>query len=226
MRRADHARFAHAPSDIDQEKLVTALSTLAADIAPAVDRRWFRQAAVRVIDCVLSLNRNYKDFVVPRLDNFEREHPNISSIVELQQLIISFPSAATFLSTVLNYHHPQRAAILHRLVDWLATMAGSGSHADQRSNLRRWAENVRPSDSTVLRIRGFGLKGFQYLRMLFGANAVLPDVHMRRWVEACTGKKVSDSRAVKLLKKAAQDAGVHLQDFDPIIWERAARASS
>jgi len=29
----------------------------------------------RVIDCVLSLNRNYDSFVVPRLDSFERRHP-------------------------------------------------------------------------------------------------------------------------------------------------------
>ena len=36
-------------------------------MTPSVDRAWSREPALRVIDCVLSLRRNYDLFVVPRL---------------------------------------------------------------------------------------------------------------------------------------------------------------
>ena len=75
-------------------------------------------------------------------------------------------------------------------------------------------------------IRGFGLAGFQYLRMLFGANTTKPDLHIRRYVGHCIGEPVTDMRALQLLEPAAKEAGISLRDFDTTIWERSARATS
>ena len=210
----------------DHEKLVAALRALAPRIRASRDRAWRREPAVRVLDCVLSLNRKYDAFVVPRLDNFEHQHPDVRTVTDLQRLMTTYPSDDAFVSNVLNYRHLQRAAILHAVVEWLATVSGNGSPAEQLSNLERWAENARPQDAAALPIKGFALAGFQYLRMLFGANTTKPDMHIRRFVADCLGRPITDSRALELLERAAPEAGISLRDFDTTVWERSARAGS
>jgi hypothetical protein len=73
--------------------------------------------------------------------------------------------------------------------------------------------------------RGFGLAGFQYLRMLFGANTTKPDVHVRQYVSEAVGRRrVSEVEALNLLERAASDAGIGLRDLDTTIWEKSARS--
>ena len=210
----------------DHDKLVAALRALAPDMPRPEDRRWRREPAVRVLDCVLSLNRNYDAFSVPRLERFEQQYPDIRTISELQRLLATYQSADLFLASVLNYRHAQRGIMLEAVVAWLSAVSGNGSYAEQLANLQAWAESARPSYSTGLRIRRFGLKGFQYLRMLFGANTTVPDVHVRRWVVGCIAREVTDVKALQLLEHAAREAGVSLRDFDSAIWERSARHCS
>jgi hypothetical protein len=77
---------------------------------------------------------------------------------------------------------------------------------------------------SALGIRGFGLAGFQYLRMLFGANTTKPDIRICAWVAAAVGHPISPIRALRLLERAAPEACVYLRDVDTTIWEMLARA--
>jgi hypothetical protein len=215
--------FSRNDGTTDHDKLVTALRQLAPTVRQSSDRAWLREAAVRVIDCVLSLNRRYDSFVVPKLDRFEREHRDIHTVTDLQKLIATYSSPDRFVSEALGYNHEERAATLSAVVDWLATVSGNGSYATQLSNLEQWAAAALPTDYALRRIYGFGLSGFQYLRMLFGANTAKPDIHIRRFVETCVGHTVSDIEALLLLERAAPEAGIPLRDLDTTIWERSAR---
>jgi hypothetical protein len=206
----------------DCAKLVAALRLLP-PIRKSTDRAWVREPAVRVIDCVLSLMRRYDSFVVPRLDRFERRHPEVRTVSDLQRLIAGYLSPDRFVTEVLDYRHEERAATLAGVVIWLATISGSGSAAEQLSNLQRWASAAHASDNTALGIRGFGVGGFQYLRMLFGANTTKPDVHICRFVALCVGHPVSDVEALQLLEEAARGTGIILRDLDTTIWEASAR---
>jgi hypothetical protein len=76
-----------------------------------------------------------------------------------------------FVKTDLNYKDERRANILAAVVDWLATISGTGSTESQLTKFESWAKTAHPTDHVALHIRGFGLAGFQYLRMLFGAEA-------------------------------------------------------
>jgi hypothetical protein len=194
-------------------------------IQQSSDRAWRRDAAVRVIDCVLSLNRNYDAFVVPRLDRFEQVQPRIRTVDNLKHLIENYPSATSFMLTCLNYNDDARALTLKKVVDWLAGVASGGDYDAQMSNLQMWASDAKPSEHFQLGIAGFGLGGFQYLRMLFGANTTKPDIHIQRYVASCVGHRVSDVQALALLEAAAIEAGVHLRDLDTTIWERSARGA-
>ena len=207
----------------DHDRLVTVLRSLAPSIKKSADPAWFREPAVRVIDCVLSLNRAYDRFVVPRLDRFEREHPDVRSISELRALIASYPSPHQFVMNALNYRHEARAITLAAVVNWFATITGKGPDASELSELQTWADSANPADHAALHIGGLGLAGFQYLRMLFGANTTKPDIHILRFVEECVGHPVSPIRALQLLENAAGEVGIILRDLDTTIWERSAR---
>jgi hypothetical protein len=209
----------------DQASLVEALRRLKSSIRRSSDRAWQRDAALRVIDCVLSLNRNYDSFVVPRLDRFERRHPSIRTIADLQRLMASYPSALVFVARCLDYNDDARSVTLSRVVDWLIKVADSEDYDTQMLNLKRWAANAKPEDHFKPGIAGFGLGGFQYLRMLFGANTTKPDVHIQRYVASCVGHRVSDVQALALLEAAAAKADVSLRDLDTTIWEKSARGA-
>jgi hypothetical protein len=137
-----------------------------------------------------------------------------------------YPSPDAFVAEVLHYRHATRAAILGAVVNWLATVSGDGSDAEQLLNLQNWANNARPGDHTALRIKGFGLAGLQYLRMLFGANTTKSDIHILHYVASRIGRPVSDIVALQLLEHAAVEAGVSLRDLDTTIWEGSARGNA
>lgn len=91
--------------------------------------------------------------------------------------------------------------------------------------LQAWARSAKPEDYKSLNIKGFGVAGFQYLRMLFGAQATKPDKHIIDFVsEAIGGRRVSEIQALALLESAAEREGVALRDVDTSIWEARARA--
>jgi hypothetical protein len=210
---------------VDRARLVATLRRFAPSVRKSSDRAWVREPAVRVIDCVLSLMRRYDSFVVPRLDRFERRYRHVRTVPDLQRLIAGFQSADLFLTEALDYRHEDRASTLDAVVDWLVSISGDGSQAEQLANLERWACAAHPSDHVALGIRGFGLGGFQYLRMLFGANTTKPDVHICRFVESSVGHRVSDVEALELLEEAAREVGIVLRDLDTTIWEASARGA-
>lgn len=192
-------------------------------VRPSADPAWTRPPSVRVIDCVLSLNRHYDRFVVPRLNKFELNYPTTKCISGLHDLMSRYPSAEAFVSVVLNYRDPARAAILASVVNWLTSISGHGTLEQQYARLTDWARSAPPNQYKQLGIRGFGLAGFQYLRMLFEANTTKPDIHICRFVEATVGRRVSPLTALTLLEKAATNTGTSLRDMDTTIWERSAR---
>jgi hypothetical protein len=87
----------------------------------------------------------------------------------------------------------------------------------------QWARTAHSDDHVALRIQGFALAGFQYLRMLFGANTTKPDIHILNRVESLLGYRPSPIEALRLLEKAAREAGISLRDFDTTTWESSAR---
>jgi hypothetical protein len=129
---------------------------------------------------------------VPRLNRFERMHPDVRTVGNPRETISTYESAGSFLADALDYRDAGRASTLKAVVDWLAAVAGDGDYDAQLASIQRWAVGVNPQEYSALGIRGFGISGFQYLRMLFGANTAKPDVDIRRYVASCVGHRVSD----------------------------------
>ena len=210
----------------DAEKLASRLRQDFPNVKLSVDRAWSREPALRVIDCVLSLRRNYDCFVVPRLDQFESRFPLTRSVQSLRDEMNSFGQPDIFVREALNYRDADRARILNEVVDRVLELAEASAGTSELERLERWASHASPDGYQTRRIRGFALAGHQYLRMLFGANTTKPDVHICRYVSRSVDRTVSDLEALRLLEAASAISGVRLRDLDTTIWEMSARPCS
>ncbi len=188
-----------------------------------VDPAWSRSTAVLVIDCVLSLNRKYDAFVVPRLDAFVEKHPDISTINELASLMKSYATPHAFMQQELNFNYEDRANTLQSVVDFVCKIVEETSDVQEEKTLKQWAINAKPHEYQDLNISGFGIAGFQYLRMLFGADTTKPDVHIIRFVSNLLDRDVSALEALNILEVSSTQLGLSVRDVDTYIWEISAR---
>jgi len=205
---------------------VTALArTLKAQFPrqPKVPGLGWKNPALSVLDCVLSLNRRYDGFVLPRVREFQEAHPQIASLDSLTQLMRTHGSPAAFMLAELRYNHEERAETLAGVLAYLQRVEHEFTGPSQRHRLRRWAIRALPDDYRSVGVRGFGLSGFQYLRMQLGADTTKPDIHIRRYVADAIGRPVADIEALRLLEQAARRTGLRLRHLDAAIWNDRAR---
>lgn len=198
------------------------LEQVAHEIPKTVAPVSVRFPAVLVIDCVLSLNRKYDTFVKPRLNTFVERHPEIQRVTDLAKLIESYPTSHAFVQQELNYNHEDRARILHEVVMFLCTIVQQTPTIPEEKALKQWVVQAR-SQTHRLNIKGFGVAGFQYLCMLFGADTTKPDIYIIRFVSKLLNRNVSDLEARDLLEAASERVGLSVRDVDSYIWKRGAR---
>lgn len=178
---------------------------------------------VRVIDCVLSLNRPYDSVVLPRVTRFRERHPGARTLDDLANLAAGYPTPAKFLHDELDMKDPKRAEVLLGVVNYLRAAQARFAGATEEDRLRAWALDARPGDHLSTGVGGFALAGFQYLRLLLGAETAKPDVHIIRYVARALGRKVTDVEALLVLEKAAALNGVSARRYDRSMWQAGAR---
>jgi hypothetical protein len=143
--------------------------------------------------------------------------------LQLRELIDQCDTPLTFSKTELQYNDARRADVLCGVVDYLLQAQQEHEGKTESERLEAWATWARPGDYLSVGVKGFALAGFQYLRMLFGAQTTKPDVHVRKFVSTAIGHSVSDIQALYLLDKAAKIAGLPIRQLDADIWESEAR---
>jgi len=209
----------------DLSRLTEKLRRIASGVRPSADPAWSRPVAIRVVDCVLSLNRNYDCFVVPRIERLMKTHPELRSVVQLAILMSKYDNPATFVESELNYKHDDRACILEAVVRFVCGLVRGASADKEEAVLKRWAVATKPEVYRSLNIKGFKLAGFQYLRMLFGAQTTKPDKHIIAFVSDALSRQVSALEALELLEAASVRAHLSIRDVDTSIWETSARGA-
>ena len=204
--------------------VATRLKQIAHNVSASSDPEWSRSPAVKVIDCVLSLNRPYDTFVVPRLDTFAERYPKIQRITDLAELIANYPTPHAFVQQELNYNHEARANTLASVVKYVCTIVKRAQTVEEeKETLKQWAIQAEPQEHLTLNIRGFAIAGFQYLRMLFGADTTKPDIYIKRFISETLNRKVSTIESLLLLEAASELAGLSVRAVDKYIWNRRAR---
>lgn len=211
-------------SEADIAAVSAKLEQISPDVSMPIDPEWSRPPAVKVIDCVLSLNRKYDTFVVPRLETFMSNHPKTQRMVELAKLMVNYPTAHAFVKQELNYNHEARARTLDSVVKHVCTIVDEAQTIEEeKEGLTQWAIESKPQDYQTLNIKGFGIAGFQYLRMLFGADTTKPDVHIIRFLSDILNRNLSTTESLLLLEAASKRVGLSVRAVDSYIWKRGAR---
>lgn len=180
-------------------------------------------SAIKVIRCVLSLRTSYDKVVVRRERTFRKVHPDIKNVAELACLIASFPTPYDFMKQELDYNSERKGMMLQQVVRYLCKIVQKTPNISEEDSLKSWAINAKPQDCYSLDIKYFKIAGFQYLRMLFGADTTKPDKHLRDFIYKIINHNFSDIEAVLLLEAASKSVGVSVRDVDAYIWEIGAR---
>lgn len=160
------------------------------------------------------------------MQRLSERHPEIDTLQSLLSLIRDYQSPLEFSLRELAYRDEARAVTLVGVLDYLLAVQSSFGGESEAERLHQWAESVKPQDHVSVGVRGFALAGFQYLRMLLGAQPAKPDVHIRRFVSDAVGYKVSDEKALSFLEEASAVLKLPLSDLDSEIWERLARGTA
>ena len=209
-------------AEADIAAVATEIVKFASDLPSPGDLVDSRSPAVRVIDCVLSLNRPYKTVVVPRLNTFVEKHPDIQRVTDLAKLMANYPTPNAFVQQELDYDHADRARILHEVVMFLCRIIQQTPTISEEKSLKQWLVQAQPQTHR-LNIRGFGPAGFQYLCILFGIDTTKPDIYVIRFVSEILNRNVSDLEAHALLEAASESVGLSVRAVDRYIWNRGER---
>lgn len=168
------------------------------------------------IDAVLSINRQYYKFVVPRIKYFMDNHPEIITLKQLK--VILEEEGAQGFSHYWNYNHVQRYETLYRLVEKFLEIQQKYNAETELASLRLWSQSINVKDFSEFNVKGIGIATFQYLRLMLGASTVKPDVHIKKAIFTAIGRKVNDIDAIILFEEACKTLCVPTKAMDHELW--------
>ena len=210
-------------TEADVAAVATEIAKFASDLPSPEDLVNSQSTAIKVIDCVLSLRKSYDRFVIPRLRNFRNKHPDTQKINSLANLMASYPTPDAFMISELNHNSKVKPKMLQEVVKFVCQIVERSPKVSEEDVLKQWAIQAEPQECYGLNIKYFKLAGFQYLRMLFGADTTKPDVHIIRFLSDILNRNVSDIESLLLLEAASERLGVSVRAVDKYIWNRGAR---
>lgn len=198
------------------EKLVEYLDTIPINSKPENELGQYESVVLICVDAVLSINRKYYSFVVPRVKYFQDNYPDINSLKKLIDVIKD--NGYKKFCSYWNYNHESRVEILYNLAVKFLDIVTEYKSSTERESLREWSESVKVSDYKNFGISGIGIATYQYLRMLMGASTVKPDVHIKKSVSEAIGRKVNDIETVLLFEEACKKIEKKTSVVDHNLW--------
>ncbi|KKW12689.1 MAG: hypothetical protein UY50_C0004G0010 [Parcubacteria group bacterium GW2011_GWA2_49_9] len=165
-------------------------------------------------DAVLSMNRKYEAFVVPRIKHIEK-----SNIVSLNQLntIITQGGIESF-AHVWNYSDPKRVEILLKLTQRFLKLKEQYGLSDDLETLHKWGKEAKPKEWVMFGVKGIAFTTFQYLRILCGGNTIKPDIHIKRAFLEAVGKNRPLEEIVEVIEETATYMNLQAKQLDYALW--------
>ena len=184
--------------------------------------------AVKVINSVLSLGMGYKK-VEPKLDAFQKNNPDVIQVSELADFMTRYQEPIDLLTQEFRYnrHKPKnirKANAINSVCEKLCDIINASPSVPEEDAIRQWALRAKPKCYRVWDIKEFRIAGFQWLRMLFGADTSKPDTHILNFLADTLNEKfpqTSDKKkleAVELIEETSAHSEFSARDIDRTIW--------
>ncbi|KUK76928.1 MAG: hypothetical protein XD93_0644 [candidate division WS6 bacterium 34_10] len=196
------------------EELKEYLSSLPLDIRSYDDGYEYKNPVLTLVDAVLSINRNYNNFVKPRLEIIKKS--GIRSFTDLER---ELDKGDEYFMSFWNYRHPQRVVLLRNLLTYFRDFQQTNNIQGDVETLREWGNQSSVEKYKDWKIKGIAFTTYQYLRMLCGADTVKPDIHILRVVEEGIGRKVNPMNSVILIEHISKEMGIEARSLDHAIWQ-------
>jgi len=197
-------------------KLVAWARTQNLDYSVTPEEFGYPNPVLVLMDAVLSINRKYDAFVVPRIRGFSEQYPEVTTLRRLKILIDAHGHRS--FDVVWNYNHPDRVRILDELTCHFLELQRAQGIDGEMETMQSWART-----GNNLPVSGIGFRTTQYLRMMLGTSTVKPDVHIQRAVRDAVGRSLPDRTIVQVVEAAARRLKVEATSLDHAIWKRYAR---
>lgn len=209
------------------ERITTILARIreiAPDPLPRDNTVLDQSPAVKVINSVLSLRRPYRTVVKPRLDAFQENNPDVIQVSDLVNLMARYDTPYDFLKAELDFGSELKATAIDDVVEKLCGIINASPSVPEEDAIRQWALHANPGGYRVWKITNFGIAGFQWLRVLFGADTVKPDTHILNFLADTLNERFPQTsykkklEAVGLIEEASAYSEFSARDIDRIIW--------
>ncbi|HQP88029.1 MAG TPA: hypothetical protein PLL76_17400 [Thermoanaerobaculia bacterium] len=173
-----------------------------------------------VLTVLLSIDRRKPDYVEERIKRLRSPDPGYGTLAGIRAYAALLTPEKYFLVDARD--EGKRAGLLLPLLDALIDGMRDASGSSEAERAHEWAKAARPSDWSFAPFRGLGLRGFQHLRQLLGANTVLPTKEHAAFVGRAVGRAVDMPEAVLLLERAAVRLGYDLGAISTEEWSKLA----
>ena len=204
-------------------KILARVRQIAPDPLPRDNTVLDQSPAVKVINSVLSLRRPYKTVVKPKLDAFQENNPDVIQVSDLVDLMARYDTPYDFLKAELGFHSEIKATAIDGVVEKLCGITNASPSVPEENAIRQWALQANPGGYRVWKIKNFGIAGFQWLRMLFGADTVKPDTHILNFLADTLNERFPQTKkkkleAIALIEETSAHSEFSARDIDRIIW--------
>jgi hypothetical protein len=167
-----------------------------------------------LIDAVLSMNRKYDSFVVPRIEIIKK-----SGIKTLEGALQTIEKeGVSGFCKIWNYNHPERVEILKRLINKYLLVKKELKIDDDLTALKEWGRKSTVENYEDFNVKGIGFVTYQYLRLMCGADTTKPDIHLKRAVKEGTGQSLSEAETVQVVELTAKEIKVKARQLDYALW--------
>ena len=204
-------------------KILARIREIAPDPLPRDKTVLDQSPAVKVINSVLSLRRPYATVVKPRLDAFQENNPDVIQVSDLVNLMARY-DPYDFLKAELDFRSELKATAIDGVVKQLCGIIDASPSVPEEDAIRQWALQANPGGYRVWKITNFGIAGFQWLRVLFGADTAKPDTHILNFLADTLNEEFPQTsekkklEAVELIEEASAHSEFSARDIDRIIW--------
>lgn len=169
-----------------------------------------------VLTVLLSLDKRKPGYVGERIKALQSPDPGYNTLAGIREYAGMLTPEKYFLIDPRD--DGKRAGLLLPLLDRLIDELRDFPGATEGEQARAWATAARPSDWSFGPFRGLGLKGFQHLRQLLGANTVIPAKEHVSFVSKAVGRPVDAPEAIYLLERAAGRLRYDLPGIPATVW--------
>ena len=218
-------------------KILTKIREIAPDTLPRDTAVLDHTPAVKVINSVLSLGMDYRRVIEPKLNAFQDKPPDVRQVTELADFIEeNYQNPIDFLNKEFNYKPKpksiRKANAINSICEKLRGIINASTSVPEEDAIRQWALQAKPKGYRVWNIKEFRLTGFQWLRVLFGADTSKPDRRILKFLSKTLDENFPDSdkkklEAVDLIEEVAKQSEPEFsaRDIDRIIWRHHAAPS-